>query len=450
MKPFLLLLLISMSGQLYGQSLYVDEAGSCNGLTPCFTSIQDAVNFALPDTDVRVFPGSYSESVDLSLMGSTATRGPVTTGNIAFVGVNTANEPIMHMATVTAPSGPAFYHSGSFFVGDLLFSGLIVLSSDDDGIDLDLVSGDITARNVIADSNGADGIDVEVATGNHTILIETTQSNGNDSSGLNLDGPDGTTIKVYGAVANDNATEGLFVESTALDDELNVEILNTVTNNNGQAVTDAAGLAVVTDGSILIAGSQSDDNAGPGIVVVISSDTTIRDTQTSGNGIGSFFDGILLQSGGTTDIRRAVSNSNEAGGLWVASGPGEVHASVTVACSQFMSNDHGVHVSGGIPNPATLAVNNSALAANTTYGLFIGSDQTVDASSSWWGDASGPTHVSNPGGMGDVVADGVNVLGGSTGIASFVPFLTSAPTIDQYAGDTFLVGNFESDPCASF
>lgn len=450
MKPILLGVCLSVSGTLYAESLYVDEAGACNGLTPCFTAIQDAVNLALPDTDVRIFPGNYVESVDLSLMGSTATRGPVTTGNIAFVGVDASNEPTNHQATVAPPAGAAFFHSGSFFVGDLVFDGLVVLSFDDDGIDLDLVSGDITVRDVIADNNGADGIDLEVATGEHTIFVESTQTHGNGSSGLNLDGPDGTTIKVHGAIANDNATEGLFVESTALSDALSVEVLNTVTNNNGQAASDAAGLAVVSDGSVLIAGHQSDDNAGPGIVVGASSATTIRDTQTNGNGIGSFFDGILLQSGGMTSIRRAVSNGNEAGGLWIASGPGDDHANLSVTCSQFLGNGHGVHVSGGIPNPAAFAIETSALAGNTTYGLFIGSDQTVDAANSWWGDASGPMHSSNPGGTGDVIADGVDMLGGSTGLANFVPFLTQAPTIKQYAGDTFFVGTFDSDPCTRF
>ena len=48
--------------------VYADPAGACNGLTPCFTTIQKAVNEVDVGGEVFVFPGAYAESVNLNEM----------------------------------------------------------------------------------------------------------------------------------------------------------------------------------------------------------------------------------------------------------------------------------------------------------------------------------------------------------------------------------------------
>ena len=71
LKRFLVLLLLALMvsgspGRSAGAAevtFYVDNLTSCAGLTPCFTTIQDAVNAAGPDTAVEVFPGVYREAV---------------------------------------------------------------------------------------------------------------------------------------------------------------------------------------------------------------------------------------------------------------------------------------------------------------------------------------------------------------------------------------------------
>ena len=45
---------------------------------------------------------------------------------------------------------------------------------------------------------------------------------------------------------------------------------------------------------------------------------------------------------------------------------------------------------------------------NNPDGFLNEVDVAVDAEYNWWGDANGPTHASNPGGMGDAVSDGVD------------------------------------------
>lgn len=70
-----------------------------------------------------------------------------------------------------------------------------------------------------------------------------------------------------------------------------------------------------------------------------------------------------------------------------------------------------------------------ALESTTNPNSFVGNtlavdyvDSIIDARFSWWGDPSGPTSPSNPGGTGDPADLGVTV----------VPFLTSEPDFNDH------------------
>jgi len=49
-----------------GTTIYVDPAGSCGGNTPCYTTIQAAVNAASTGTTIKIVQGDYNENVLLS------------------------------------------------------------------------------------------------------------------------------------------------------------------------------------------------------------------------------------------------------------------------------------------------------------------------------------------------------------------------------------------------
>jgi len=49
-----------------GSTLYVDPSGSCGGNTPCYTTIQAAVNAASTGTTIKIVQGYYNENVLLS------------------------------------------------------------------------------------------------------------------------------------------------------------------------------------------------------------------------------------------------------------------------------------------------------------------------------------------------------------------------------------------------
>jgi hypothetical protein len=64
--PFLALMLGGSPGRSAAAAavtFYVDNLRNCAGFTPCFTTIQGAVDAAGPDTAVEVFPGVYHEAV---------------------------------------------------------------------------------------------------------------------------------------------------------------------------------------------------------------------------------------------------------------------------------------------------------------------------------------------------------------------------------------------------
>lgn len=69
---------------------------------------------------------------------------------------------------------------------------------------------------------------------------------------------------------------------------------------------------------------------------------------------------------------------------------------------------------GGLPTGSIVHVNYNNIYGNADYGARNDNGETIDATCNWWGDITGPTHSSNPNGIGDVVTDYVD----------FIPWLT--------------------------
>ncbi len=111
---------------------YVDLNGSCNSLTPCYTTISAGVAAATGGDTIYVFPGTYAESVDLDTMSLP--------GNISLVTVDGSGTPTPGTATIDpgAAGGPgtgAAITSWDFY-DNVTVDGFNVTSPDDDGIDI--------------------------------------------------------------------------------------------------------------------------------------------------------------------------------------------------------------------------------------------------------------------------------------------------------------------------
>ena len=110
-------------------------------------------------------------------------------------------------------------------------------------------------------------------------------------------------------------------------------------------------------------------------------------------------------------------------------------------------NNYGV----GLWHPARSLGNNyinyNNIAGNTGYGICNYDGIQVDARFNWWGDASGPTHLSNSGGIGDAISDQVDYspwLGDTFEITPRTYHVNPTGTIQEAideasSGDTILV-----------
>ncbi|WP_240695693.1 RHS repeat-associated core domain-containing protein, partial [Candidatus Chloroploca sp. Khr17] len=109
----------------------------------------------------------------------------------------------------------------------------------------------------------------------------------------------------------------------------------------------------------------------------------------------------LLKSGsGDLSLQHSTIRNTNGDGLRLNGSTG-TH---TLVRNQFISNTTGILVQN---QAETLVVSNHLIEGNTTFGVRNVSSAEVDARSTWWGDAAGPRHASNPEGLGDTVSDGV-------------------------------------------
>ncbi len=170
---------------------------------------------------------------------------------------------------------------------------------------------------------------------------------------------------------------------------------------------------------------------------VVSTSTGISATTIYVNPGARLQDGVLLATvsgainvgAGTYAQRVSISKSLTLQGP--SSGPRAVidpasgdavsvsGGSATVRYLDLTGAVNGVSVSGG-----SVILYRNNISGNTTSGVTT-TGPVVTATENWWGDATGPAHSSNPGGLGQSVSNNVN----------FTPWCsTAAPTCTPLAG----------------
>ena len=79
-------------------------------------------------------------------------------------------------------------------------------------------------------------------------------------------------------------------------------------------------------------------------------------------------------------------------------------------CEFLDNSSHGIIIQPyGTDNPDNISINQCNIVGNGSYGIENTTDNIVDATQNWWGDATGPYHpADNPSGLGDTVSDKVD------------------------------------------
>ncbi len=100
---------------------------------------------------------------------------------------------------------------------------------------------------------------------------------------------------------------------------------------------------------------------------------------------------------------------------------------ITLSCNTIYNSNRGIWISQDFTNTSSgFAINNNNISGNAIAGLQIDAGPpasysgALNAESNWWGNASGPTIASNPGGTGDTIDD----VGA---FADYSPFLAAGP-----------------------
>ncbi|MGC9522501.1 MAG: hypothetical protein ACP5HG_11555, partial [Anaerolineae bacterium] len=126
---------------------------------------------------------------------------------------------------------------------------------------------------------------------------------------------------------------------------------------------------------------RGDNAATTGVKVVADSAGISLDVALTGNTIGSFSRGVELH------------DNLGAGGVIRA----------TLSGNTITSNAEGILPRfGGVES--SLAAHNNCIAGNVTGVRCLNTDFVIDATSNYWGHPTGPTHFTNPDGLGDRLA----------------------------------------------
>jgi uncharacterized repeat protein (TIGR01451 family) len=123
---------------------------------------------------------------------------------------------------------------------------------------------------------------------------------------------------------------------------------------------------------------------------------------------GCNYRGINVLGGSAVQITSSDISNNGTGGLWVQGDEALVkvtHSTISGNGSAYggVRNDgKATVVLSGEPDGGNIIENNAGYGAQQ-----VSVEGVIPATYNWWGDASGPTHASNPGGVGEEVSDRV-------------------------------------------
>ncbi len=233
------------------------------------------------------------------------------------------------------------------------------------------------------------------------------QTASNDTTGLEITG---NTITAAGAnlaqgiflnpgISTSTLIDGNTISGTSLANMITVKERGNVTISNNSLLRTSATATFFN--AIVV---RTGDSVTPITNVVISGNTIDGDGDGVGGNAGT---GVGIQIGeqtatGVQDIVGIVVNNN-----------------------LIQNHTFGIVIGnyGNQPNDISAAINYNSLTGNASAALFrstLGAGSTtVDASRNWWGDISGPTVGTNPGGLGQTITD-------ATGI-TFAPWLIYSP-----------------------
>lgn len=314
-------------GQSWGTAdaatpVYADLNLACAGLTPCYATVQEAVDNAGPaPAEVGIFPGIYAESVDLTAMGSNLSGGGP--GDIMIQALDAAGQPATSGVEIDpdASGGPGMGSAmttgeNAAFDGDITVQGLTMTSPDTLALGL-ISTGNLTIQDVAVLGAATDGM-LAFAQGNATLArVE----------------------------ARMNAGSGIGSQAT---------------------------------GDLTATDLEATQNGETGIALSANENLSVQGLEASGNETGAGFGGCL-----SIDISNVTTNQNAVNGLLILYGPDDCGTQPTAAAPDFWSNLDSLQFSDRIalngmgPPAGTLFAETLVSEGNGNVGIGVSSSTGV-------------------------------------------------------------------------
>ena len=349
-----------------GSTLYVNPDGSCSGRTPCFTTIQAAVNAASPGDTIQVAAATYPELVQvtktLTINGANAgvdPRGPAVRGAESIVGM--AN--------------------GAF---QILADKVVI-----DGFTVQGVTNDPSTDPAALEAGIWTNPAFSGTQGGYTIQNNIIQNN---IIGIYANNTGSLTAKVQQNLIQNNNAPGSSSGTGIYSDVGLANVL--IANNNFVGQTNASINLVGATGSGFASIAIVNNMLDAGIGLFSSSNVLISNNTSIGNTIA----GTIYIGGNDSNI--TISNNVLDNGVEAV----------------VVDNLFGLG-----PNSAVTLSPDNCIAGNSTNGLRVASGTytgSLNATQNWWGAASGPNYNGAGPGTGDNITDPDHVV-------TFTPFLTS-------------------------
>ncbi len=92
---FIFTLLLSIIAPFIYAQIKVDQAGSCGGTVPCYTTIQAGINAASAGQTVTVYPGNYTENITINKSVKLESLSGVGSTTITGIGPGSYAAPVM-------------------------------------------------------------------------------------------------------------------------------------------------------------------------------------------------------------------------------------------------------------------------------------------------------------------------------------------------------------------
>jgi parallel beta-helix repeat protein len=233
------------------QTLEVGPPGTAD-----YSSIQDAIDAATPESTILVQAGTYAEQLDVDKSLTIRGAGP--------------GSAVSFPAGGPADSAVLLIHD----VGAVRIESISVRSDqpDVDGIRIRDATA-VIIESVEARNNSQDGIDIRRSSGVQ-VLSSTFEDNGMD--GVQVD-VGAAAVAIINCRSVSNGQDGIKVRNCS--DVLVQECTSALNADDGILVRDATGVELI--------GNTATNNLGWGISVNNSPDTTMSDNNVGSNGAGN-------------------------------------------------------------------------------------------------------------------------------------------------------------------